>query len=315
MMAIKEREAGSTQQKSIAFLKNLPLFANLLDEDVARFANAAQLKSYKKGHLLYLRDEQANFFYIIYSGWLKLFHTTEEGEEVSLVMLTRNGITGESAIFEHGQFTSSAQVVEDAEILSIPLALLKEQLRVNSQLAFNMLASMAEYKRRHEMQIEQNLLYSAPQRIGCFLLGLSPTLEQKDSVTLDLPYDKALIASTLGMKGATFSRALNILRQETGIHITGSRVVIDSMQRLLEFVNGCYPHSHLRVWGGRIVQRWFLVIYTDLWKSRGKGCAILFSGSNINRSAVGNNDFLGNIKSQAKINCSRMIPFICSCAG
>jgi CRP-like cAMP-binding protein len=188
---------------------------------------------------------QADFFYVICSGWLKLSHVTEEGEEVILAMITRDSITGENAIFENGRFTSSAQVAEDAQILSIPHTLLKEQLRVNTQLAFNMLTSMVLYQRRHELQLEQYLLYSAPQRIGCFLLGLCPTLEQKDGVILNLPYDKSLIASTLGMKGATFSRALNILREETGIHIKGTHVTIDSMKRLLDFVNGCYSHTHL----------------------------------------------------------------------
>jgi len=238
--------AGDSKQcKSLSFFKGLTLFANMSDEDVARFADAALVKSYKKGQILYLESVQAEFFYIICTGWLKLFHTTDEGEEVGLAMLTKNNITGENAIFEQDKFTSSAQVVEDAHILSVPLNLLKEQLRVNNQLAFNMMASMVQYQRRHELQMEQYFLYSAPQRIGCFLIGLCPALEQKDGVILNLPYDKSLIASTLGMKGATFSRALNILRDETGIHISGTRVTIDSMKRLLDFVNGCYSHTHL----------------------------------------------------------------------
>jgi CRP/FNR family transcriptional regulator, dissimilatory nitrate respiration regulator len=245
MIAITEREGRSMARKSLAFFKGLTLFANLPEEDVARFANAAQIKNYKKGKLLYLEGEEADFFYVVCSGWVKVFHITNEGEEVNLAMITRDSITGENAIFENGRFTSSTQVVEDAQILSIPHALLKEQIRVNNQLSYNMLASMVQYQRRHELQLEQYLLYSAPQRIGCFLLGLCPTLEQIDGVILALPYDKTLIALTLGMKGATFSRALNILREETGIHITGTRVTIDSMERLLKFVNGCYSHTHV----------------------------------------------------------------------
>ena len=243
-MPTKEKDADSRHCKSHSFFKSLTLFYKLPDEEVALFVGAAQIKSYKKGKILYLEGEQADFFYIICNGWLKLFHTTEEGEEVSLAVLARNSISGENAIFENGYFANSAQVVEDAQILSIPLTLLKEQISLNNQLALNMLTSMVQYQRRHELQLEQYLLYSAPQRIGCFLLGLCPALEQKDGVTLNLPYDKTLIASTLGMKGATFSRALNILREETGIHISGTRVTIDAMERLLTFVNGCYSHPH-----------------------------------------------------------------------
>ncbi len=246
MAAIKEQDVGSKQCKSLAFFKSLILFTNIADKEISLFIDAAQVKSYKKGKILYLEGEQADFFYIICNGWLKLFHITEEGEEVSLAMLTKNNITGENAIFEQGRFTSSALVAEDAQIVSIPLSLLKEQIRMNNHLAFNMLTTMVQYQRRHELQLEQYLLYSAPQRIGCFLLGLCPVLEQIDGVVLNLPYDKALIASTLGMKGATFSRALNILREETGIDIRGTRVIIDSMDRLLKFVNGCYSHTHLQ---------------------------------------------------------------------
>jgi len=50
----------------------------------------------------------------------------------------------------------------------------------------------------------------------------------------------------LGMKGPTFSRALNILRDETGTRISGTQVTIKSIKRLIEFLNGCYLHHYLR---------------------------------------------------------------------
>ena len=241
------RKKVTKQATSLSFLKDISLFAKLSEKQIERFSTCAQLKTYKKGKILYLEGDQADYVYVVCNGWLKLFHITEEGEEVILAMLTSDSTTGENSIFEHGRYTSSAQVAEDATIISVPFALLKEELQLNNQLALNMLHSMVQYRRRHELQLEQYLLYSAPQRIGCFLLGLCPALEQKDGVILDLPYDKTLIASNLGMKGATFSRALNILREETGIHITGTRVTIDSMAKLKKFVDGCY--SHLRIIG------------------------------------------------------------------
>ncbi len=246
MLSIKKREADAKRQESMDFFKGLTLFTSMLDAEVAIFADAAITKHYKKGDILYRVDDKADFFYVILSGWLKLYYTTADGEEVSLEMLTKDSLTGENALFERGNFNCSAQVVEDAQILRIPLSLLQEKLSENTRLSFNMPTSMVQYQRRHELQLERFLLYSAPQRIGCFLLGPCPVLEQKDGATLDLPYDKTLIASTLGMRGATFSRALNILRDETGIRIRGTRVTIDSMQRLLRFVNGCYSQTHLR---------------------------------------------------------------------
>lgn len=236
----------SKKCSSCDFLKELTLFAHLSEKDIQHFAESAHIKSYKKGQYLYMEGEQAKYFYVICSGWLKLLHVTEDGEEVVIAMLTKNNITGESAIFEQGNFASSAQIVEDAQIISIPIAILKEQMAVSTQLALNMLTSMIQYQRRHEMQLEQFLMYSAPQRVGCFILGLCPVQEQKDGVQIELPYDKSLIANTLGMTGPTFSRALNMLRDATGTRIQGSRVTVDSMKRLLKFVDGCYLPQHLQ---------------------------------------------------------------------
>ena len=227
MQATSVQKADMRQYDSLALFKSLTLFADIPAEDIKRFTDAAHVKNYKKDKLIFTEDEKADYFYIILSGWIRLFHTTEEGEEINLAILTGNSIVGESAIFEQGRHTSSAQVAEAAQVLCIPLNLLKEYLLVSQKMAFNMLTIMTKYQRLHALQLELYHLYTAPQRIGCFLLGLCPPLDQIDGVKINLPYDKALIASTLGMKGATFSRALNILRKETGLELHGTHVKID----------------------------------------------------------------------------------------
>jgi CRP-like cAMP-binding protein len=222
---------------SLGCLRGALLFSNLSDEEIACFQNVAHTRSYKKGKILYLQEEAADFFYVICNGWIKLFHATQEGEEVVVDMLTTGHMVGESAIFEHGRHTSSAQVVEDVQLVSIPSSLLKEQVRLNSKLALGMLSLMSRHHRRHYDEIALNIMQNAPQRVGGFLLRLCLPEKKKD-IILHLPYDKTLIASNLGMKNATFSRALDILREKTAIRINGSRVEIDSVERLVEFVYG-----------------------------------------------------------------------------
>jgi CRP/FNR family transcriptional regulator, dissimilatory nitrate respiration regulator len=245
-MPINSLKAKMKSSESLAYFTSLPLFTNLPPEDIKNFSNAAHTSQYKKGKVLFIEDEKADFFYIILSGWVRLFHTTEEGEEINLAILTNGNAIGESALFDKGRYSSSAQIAENAQVMRIPLELLNKHLRVSQQMAFNMLTVMTQYQRRHALQMELYHLYSAPQRIGCFLLGLCPPREQLDGVQVDLPYDKSLIASSLGMKGATFSRALNILRQQTGLRIQGTRVTVDSIRRLLDFVNGCYLETLLK---------------------------------------------------------------------
>ena len=232
-----DKEITGRPNHSLGCLRGASLFSNLSDQEIACFADAAQARTYKKGKILYLQDEPADFFYVICGGWIKLFHATAEGEEVVIDMLTTGHMVGENALFEQGRQTCNAEVIEDVHLLSIPSKLLKEQIRVSPAVALSMLSSMSRHHRRHYGEIALNAMQSAPQRIGCFLLRLCPRTTNKD-IVIHLPYDKALIASTLGMKSATFSRAVNILRQKTGIRISGSRVEIDSTERLIKFVYG-----------------------------------------------------------------------------
>jgi CRP-like cAMP-binding protein len=227
----------ATGEQSPSGLRGAALFSNLSNEEIACFEDAAQGRMFAKEKLLYIQEEPAEFFYVVCSGWVKLFHTLPEGDEIVVDMLTSGHMVGESAIFEQGCHTSSAQVIEDAYLLSIPTKILKEQIRRSPTLALSMIASMFRHHRRHYDAIALNATQSAPQRIGCFLLKLCP--EQKTTgIVFELPYDKTLIATTLGMKGATFSRALNILRQKTAIRVKNTRIEIDSTEKLMKFVYG-----------------------------------------------------------------------------
>jgi CRP-like cAMP-binding protein len=227
-------------------LRALPLFAGLAPQDIEIFAAASHSRTFNKGQYLFLEGEVAQSFYVIITGWVKLIHVTESGEEVILAMIKKLSVTGEASLFENGNHESTAQIVEDAIILSLPISLLKSQMNANPRLSMNMMTSMIQYQRRHEMQVEQFLLYSAPQRVGCFILDLCLVQNQRDGFELDLPYDKRLIANLLGMKGPTFSRALIILRDATGTRINGTRVTIVSIKKLLHFVDGCYLSHHVK---------------------------------------------------------------------
>jgi len=73
---------------------------------------------------------------------------------------------------------------------------------------------------------------NAAQKIGCFILRLANVTHTSFEVIL--PYDKSLIASYLGMKGETFSRALNELKP-LGITIKGNVLSVDNIQELIKY--------------------------------------------------------------------------------
>ncbi|MCH2038372.1 MAG: Crp/Fnr family transcriptional regulator [Rickettsiales bacterium] len=215
-------------------LGNTLLFSGINAETLRLFASQAVVKTYSKNKILFLHEEHASNFYVIADGWVKLFRETLDGKEAIVDVLNKGHIFGETALFDNDSYAYSAEIIEDSTLLSIPLGLLKSQIEENSHVAMQMFRVMSRFRQQQDQELEHRNLQNAPQRIGCFLLRLCKP-NPEGPIKLLLPYDKMLIASRLGMKPETFSRALTRLRKETGIRINGATVEIDTVDQLSQY--------------------------------------------------------------------------------
>jgi CRP-like cAMP-binding protein len=187
-----------------------------------------------KGQILFTQDDPANRFYMIESGWVKLFRETLDGDEVILDVLPAGYVFGESTMFGNDTYPYAAEIVEAGEITAYPLSSLKQIVSNNPPVALALLQHMAEAGKMKDKEIEHRTIMNAPQRIGCFLLRLCK-VKQPTPITLNLPYDKTLIAARLGMQPETFSRALNKLQDDTQVKVKGSTVTIDNLWSLISY--------------------------------------------------------------------------------
>jgi len=113
------------------------------------------------------------------------------------------------------------------------MVILRDTIRANRELAINMLATVANRSQSLISQFEQLTLKSVTERVGWFLLNLSHN-GGENALRFTLPYDKGLIASYLGMKPETFSRALQQLK-DNGIRVERNVVTLPDHFALCEF--------------------------------------------------------------------------------
>lgn len=216
-----------------SMLTSLPLFAGLPDVLLEKLSEVSQVREYKKGKLLFLENEPCSRFYIVLSGWVKLFKGNATGEETVLQMLGANETIAESAVFLGVPYPASAQVAEDSVLLSIPAPIIREEIRNNGILALNMVTCISKHSQSMIHQIEATRLKSAVERVGWFLLKLA--IESKHvSKEIRLPYDKAMIASFLAMTPETFSRTLKQFK-DRGFKIESDAVTLPDINVLCTF--------------------------------------------------------------------------------
>jgi CRP-like cAMP-binding protein len=212
----------------------IPFFQNFSSDAIKAIVMQSHQISASKGQVIIMNDQPADRFYIAQTGWIKLYRETIDGAQSMIDILTSHQVFGETAIFQNDIYPYTAEAAEDSKVISLPLSILKSEIETNSKLAMDMMASMARYRKQQDQEIENRTLKNAPQRIGCFLLRLIDQ-SKKGEITIQLPYDKTLVASRLGMQPETFSRALNKLKDEIDMDVKGRDIYIHDIQDLIDY--------------------------------------------------------------------------------
>lgn len=213
-------------------VKATPLFGAMSREVVQRLVGNSAPLSYERGTLLFQQGEQAAAFFVILSGMVKIFRISPDGDEAVLGIFRTGETFAEAAMFLGGRYPASAEIVATTRLLRIDGEILRRQIRDQPEIALSMLASASYHLKFLVEQIEQIKLLSAPRRVASFLVELCP--EPTGSCTVELPYEKGLLANRLGMKPESFSRAVSRLRP-LGIKVDREIVTIADVAALAAY--------------------------------------------------------------------------------
>lgn len=228
------RRTGVTDRDHQALVR-VPLFSGLAADGLRTLLADAWVQSFARNTVLFLQDDPASRFYVILDGWVKLFRTTEEGDESVIAVFGRGDSFAEAAMFDAGVYPVGAAVVEDSRLLVVPAAQFIQKLTGHGDYMLPILAAMSRHLRRLVNQVEQLTLKSSTERVAGFLVKLCP--EDAEEATVRLPLDKALIAGRLGMQPETLSRCFAKLRK-FGVESHGAEICIPDIEALKQVSKG-----------------------------------------------------------------------------
>lgn len=216
-------------------LMRAPLFKAMGPAIAGRMVGDRRPRAYGRGERVFDEGEPARGFFCILEGWAKLYRLREDGTEVTVAIFAAGETLAEAVMFRGGRYPVSCEAVTATRMVEIGAADFRREVIAEPQLAFDMLAAASLRLRELLDEIEQLKARSAPQRIADFLVRQASAAGGRADIAL--PYEKALIASRLGMKPESFSRALARLAS-VGVAVDRDRVVIRDVARLAAFADG-----------------------------------------------------------------------------
>jgi CRP-like cAMP-binding protein len=217
-----------------AILRKSAILRDLPEADLAALVDERSVRLIERGHVLFQQGDPARAFFLVLGGQIKLSRVNPGGDEAIVHIYGAGESFAEAAMFLGGRYPVAAEAVVASRVMHIESDALRRKVAERPEIAFAMMASMSRHLKVLVDQIEKMKLLSADQRVAEFLLGLCG--EKTGTVTLSLPHEKNLIANRLGMKPATFSRAIARMR-DLGVEVTGNQASIRDTAVVLAFIN------------------------------------------------------------------------------
>ncbi len=150
-------------------LRAVPLFADLVEEDLARLDAAVEEVTLDAGDLLFSEGESGNRAYVIVDGELDVVKITGSRE----VLLARRGpgdVIGEMALLDAAPRMASVRAATDARLLAIPKRSMDELIASSASAARSLFSVLLERWRQTESRLRQS---ERMAQLGTLTAGLA----------------------------------------------------------------------------------------------------------------------------------------------
>lgn len=211
-------------------LQSSKLLAGLDSALVKRALDGVAVFSAEARDVLFREGETAVCFYVILSGYVRLYRIGHDGKEADTAVFGPGEVFGQCAMFLGDRHTFNAQAAEPVTLARFDYARMRQLMREEPDFAMAITRIMAQHLDDARANVANDRLHTAPQRVANYLLELCAA-HGNGSDTFRLPYQKSLLAGKLGLAPEALSRALSLLKR-SGVSIRGRMIHIHDAEAL-----------------------------------------------------------------------------------
>jgi CRP-like cAMP-binding protein len=212
-------------------------FMNMLEPANARYARQhLTIRKLKKGQLLFKEGTYSKGVYIVRSGRVKIYHTSEEGRESILYLYKRGEFFGYRPLLGEEPHPISAAALDSAEVYFLPAEQFQELLKISETLPGQLLTSLSK-----EFSVWVNKLtvfsqFAVKERVALSLLLLTHVYGTEGHRKPSVSIGRDELASFVGTAKETVVRMLRVFKDAKIISSKGSRITINKPEMLHEFL-------------------------------------------------------------------------------
>ena len=219
-----------------ALLRRTYLFSALNDAQLNQMLESVRLVELGAGERLFERGQEANRFFLVMEGQMKLYRLSASGDEKVIEIVRRGGTFAEAVLFMGVKgYPVNADALSPSVVASFSNEVFRELLKDSADTCFRLMASMSRRLHSRLEEIDALTLHNATYRLVAYLLELAGPKERGQQ-RVNLGVAKHVVASRLSIQPETFSRILKRLSKDGLIEPNGSEIEITELGRLRELM-------------------------------------------------------------------------------
>lgn len=215
----------------VNFIQSVHLFNSLKAEQLDDVVHHCRVQAFSKDEPLFSQGDTVQHFYLIYSGLVKLYRLSPDGQEKVIEVVTPGQTFAEALMFlERPHYPVSATALNKADVIIFDSSRFLKMLSYSSETCLTLLGEMSQRIRGLVQEIDNLSVQNGRHRLSSYLLE-----QAGESSHLRLPIPKAVLASRLSIQPETFSRIIKQLKSVSAIDVDGSEIEILDREQLEEY--------------------------------------------------------------------------------
>ncbi len=218
----------------IPVLSKTELFGHLSEETVREIAPKGIRRRHKKGELIFRQGDEGRTVYVLLEGLVKIFVTSERGDEMLLATLQGPATFGELALIDSLPRSASVEAIEPVETLAFNVTDLVELSKANGSFSTGLLESLAGLIRRLTDQASDFVFLDLHGRVAKLLLNFADTRGEHtdEGIVLDLHLTQGDLARMVGGSRQSVNQILGTLSNRGYLALYGRKIVIKRLDLL-----------------------------------------------------------------------------------
>jgi CRP-like cAMP-binding protein len=223
-----ERTARDDTAIRQQILQRIYLFSGIAAADLDTLARMAVRKTFPRQAAIFWEGKDAQGFYILITGQIKLVKSSPEGKEYIIRLVGPGETFAEAAVFGEIPYPATAIALEDCQTLFFPKGPFLNHLAASPALARNMLATLSRLMFHLTRQLEDLSLKEVSARLARYILEQCQAAhgEIAGGLHCELPTTKTQLAAYLGTISETLSRTLSRFKSLGLIEVDKGKITI-----------------------------------------------------------------------------------------